>query len=78
MPIVIMLLHPGSTSIDLVVWGAGSQLGVGAGSAVYHTPHPGQPLLRLLPAPTSSPAAHVIYGVPDLMYQGENRLFFQI
>jgi hypothetical protein len=60
--------------VDVVVWGAGSQLAVGAGSAVYHAPHPGQHLRRLFPSPAAPPYAteQLMYGIPDLMYQGNN------
>jgi hypothetical protein len=32
--------------LNVVVWGAGSQLAVGSASAVFYTPHPGSPLRR--------------------------------
>jgi hypothetical protein len=69
------IFMPGATSIDVVVWGGGSQLAVSAGSAVYHAAHPGQQLRRLFPAAAAVAADDaaeqlLLYGVPDLMYQG--------
>jgi hypothetical protein len=36
----------GTRELNVVVWGAGSQLAVGSDSAVFYTSHPGSPLRR--------------------------------